>query len=241
METIGDRTVIWINVTNDEDVHVNDDLLEFSKDYSNLHVLDWESISNGHTEYFYADGIHLTGEGRRAYVEAIKNKIYEVKLQELREKQEQLLKEYEQRKKSKISFYGNDLLLSVFDEVNDVFSDAIFNINSKYDFSSLKSDLEKRLEDDSLTKRIVFVFDKSSYLSNEELQELVSILDEYDVYIISTIDGINIEKDNVKVINFNEDIVSNESYLSIDKVHLSSEGKLKLQEYIVNALNGEEV
>jgi peptidoglycan/LPS O-acetylase OafA/YrhL len=35
------------------------------------HLVDWESISNGHSEYFGPDGVHLVPTGVRAYVDAI--------------------------------------------------------------------------------------------------------------------------------------------------------------------------
>jgi peptidoglycan/LPS O-acetylase OafA/YrhL len=40
--------------------------------YSNVRVIDWNSISNGHPEYFAPDGVHLVPAGVSAYVAEIK-------------------------------------------------------------------------------------------------------------------------------------------------------------------------
>lgn len=47
-------------------------LAELGKSQANVVVLDWATLSEGHPEYFVADGIHLTGAGIRAYVGAIR-------------------------------------------------------------------------------------------------------------------------------------------------------------------------
>ena len=39
--------------------------------YPNTYLVDWESISLGHPEYFAPDGVHLVPTGVRAYVDAI--------------------------------------------------------------------------------------------------------------------------------------------------------------------------
>ena len=43
--------------------------------YPNITVVDWNSISTGHPEYFAPDGIHLSPLGATVYVDAILNKL----------------------------------------------------------------------------------------------------------------------------------------------------------------------
>ena len=78
MEACGDRTVFWITVTNDKSVKVNKKLKAFAENYDNLHIIDWNSYSKGHKEYFAADGIHLTAEGRKAYASLVKKSVSSV-------------------------------------------------------------------------------------------------------------------------------------------------------------------
>jgi peptidoglycan/LPS O-acetylase OafA/YrhL len=49
----------------------NELLTEIAAQYSNVKVVDWNSISDGHPEYFAPDGVHLVPTGVSAYVMAI--------------------------------------------------------------------------------------------------------------------------------------------------------------------------
>jgi peptidoglycan/LPS O-acetylase OafA/YrhL len=46
-------------------------IAEIAAQYSNVKVVDWNSISDGHPEYFAPDGVHLVPTGVSAYVMAI--------------------------------------------------------------------------------------------------------------------------------------------------------------------------
>jgi peptidoglycan/LPS O-acetylase OafA/YrhL len=48
---------------------------EVAANYSNISVIPWDLISQGRTEYFAPDGVHLVPAGVRAYVAAIENKL----------------------------------------------------------------------------------------------------------------------------------------------------------------------
>lgn len=78
MSIAGSREVFWVTVTNDYNVHVNDKLKAYASKYPNLHIIDWEAISAGHSEYLYKDGVHLPPAGRTAYANAIYYEIYKV-------------------------------------------------------------------------------------------------------------------------------------------------------------------
>ena len=71
MEFIGDREVFWVNAVGADDPKFNKKFEEFAKDYSNIHIVKWDEVAKGHSEYFYADGIHLKESGVKAYVDTI--------------------------------------------------------------------------------------------------------------------------------------------------------------------------
>ena len=51
---------------------VNNSLVaSLAQEYSNIRVVDWNAISDGHPEYFAPDGVHLVPTGVSAYVMAI--------------------------------------------------------------------------------------------------------------------------------------------------------------------------
>jgi hypothetical protein len=49
----------------------NDLISKISARYSNVRVVDWASISDGHPEYFAPDGVHLVPTGVAVYVDSI--------------------------------------------------------------------------------------------------------------------------------------------------------------------------
>jgi hypothetical protein len=49
----------------------NELIASISARYSNVDVVKWSEISDGHPEYFAPDGVHLVGAGVTVYVQAI--------------------------------------------------------------------------------------------------------------------------------------------------------------------------
>ena len=83
MNIIGeDKVCFWVTVTNDQSVHANANIRNYPEQYPNMHIIDWETISKEHPDYFYKDGIHLTPAGRKAYANAVYDAIYNYYLEE---------------------------------------------------------------------------------------------------------------------------------------------------------------
>ncbi|MBR4231229.1 MAG: acyltransferase [Bacilli bacterium] len=235
MKTIGNRKAFWLTNTCLETAYVNDNITEFAKKHFNLHILDWKSISKGHDEYFYADGIHLTIPGRAAYAQAIYEAIYNLYMEEYQVKSEQTIQDYEDNLKNKYEFYGNDLLLGSYQYIINDFIDSKFNIES-YDFSTLKKDLEKKYNLGELSKRIVLVFDSSFKMSTKQYKELTSLLKDTKIYIIYLNDSFDIKDNNTQIIDFNKDLKNNSDYLLGDLIHLSTNGNKALANKLIDTL-----
>lgn len=56
----------------------NQEARAFTEAAENTYLIDWYGISEGHWEYFAGDGIHLTLEGCRAYIDGIREGVLEV-------------------------------------------------------------------------------------------------------------------------------------------------------------------
>ena len=77
MELVGNREIYWINAAGADDSEFNDKFKEFAKDYPNIHIVDWVSVTEAHPEYLYADGVHpKEGAPCRAFVDTIYQAIY---------------------------------------------------------------------------------------------------------------------------------------------------------------------
>lgn len=231
IEDIGDRKIFWLNTTNS--VNFNNKLKKLEEKYSNIHIIDWKSISNGHKEYFYADGIHLTEKGKVAYTNAIYDSIYNFYLDKIEASINEVTNEYEEKYKNRVSFYGNDLLLNIFDYID--IKDASYSINKDYNFEVLKEELSDVIKNKGLNYKVVLVFDKSFKLSTEEYNEIINMLSNYKIYIVLVSD-IDIDKSKIYTIDFYKEIDNHPEYLMKDKVHLSDEGNKKLNELIVDSI-----
>lgn len=237
LNTCGDRDIFWINTVNYTDV--NERLVNLSKEYSNLHVIDWYSISKGHSEYFAYDGIHLTSIGRKIYTKFIYDSIYNLYLEKYQKEKENIINKHNDDINKKISFYGNDLLTNAFDSIKNDFTDSSFTTFDSISFKELKKNIENDIKNKSINHNIVFLFDNSFKLTTKEYNEIIKLCNSYNIYIISlnsNINSNNITNDNVKVIDFYKEIKNN-NYLMPDNTHLNNNGNTALNTILKEIIN----
>lgn len=234
MQIADKRQVFWLNTTNNETA--NNNLYNISKEYSNLHLIDWSSISSGHSEYFYADGIHLTPTGRVAYTKAIYDSIYQEYLNEYNEKKKAIISEHEEQEKNKISFYGNTLLLNSFEYIEKDFTTAAFIINKDYTYKSLKSEIEQALKNNAITNKIVLAFDNTTNIKTTEYEELLKLCKDKELYIVATNTTVtNLSKknySNLVVLDFTKELKKHPEYFMADGKHLSDKGNKALSKLL---------
>ena len=227
--------VFWINTTNLD--YVNEKLKKYESEFSNLHIIDWKSLSKGHDEYFYSDGIHLNPVGRKAYTEVILNELYNYYMNEYKKKQDEAIGKYEEELKNKITFYGDTLLLSVFQNFKSEFSKSNFITRDKFNYSDLMSLISESIEKKEITNRVVLMFDEDIKVS--EYKEIAKMLEGKDLYVISVNNEISelSKLENVKVIKL--DVKNNKDYLMADNKHLSKTGKDELTKLVSEVINNE--
>lgn len=237
INTCADRDIFWINTVNLTDV--NDRLNNLAIKYSNLHIIDWYSISKDHDEYFAYDGIHLTMEGRKVYTEAIYTAIYNVYKNKYIEEKNNMINKHEEEIKNKISFFGNDLLLNAYDNIKTNFDNANYITNKDYDYNSLKKNIKKEINNNTLNYNVVFLFDNKANITKKEYNNLIELCKDHNIYVISTdkkLSNIKFDYDNVKYINiYNE--INNLNYLIADNIHLNKEGNIYLSNVLNNIIN----
>ncbi len=230
----GDREIFWVNVTNDEDVHVNEKLLNFANQHGNVHLIDWNSASKGHDEYFYADGIHLTSKGIKAYSEVIYNSVYEVYLDNFEKEKEEILNQYKEDLTSKYLFIGNEILINSFNKLQEVFEDAKYVTDKEFTYDKV---IESIKNEELLPDNIILEFDNSISFTKEEYQEIISLCQNKKLYIVVTN---NHEKDiveelvsdNVVLIDLSNMFSSTSDYLDIDGIHLNEKGNIELSKLL---------
>lgn len=233
MAIAGDRLVFWVNVTNDSSVHVNDSLNDFALKHDNLHIIDWNGASAGHSEYFVVDGIHLTKEGRIAYANAIYEAIYNTYASEVNKEKENLIKEHEILENNKITMYGNSILLNNINYLKEEFNNASLLLSADYNYETLID----YLNNNTLTKNILIAFDKSVDISKEEYNNIIDLCKDSNLYIvISNNIDITSNRENVTIINFYDELIRHDNYLMSDQIHLSVEGNEALTKLLISYL-----
>ena len=237
LSILKDKKVFWLTVTNDRQVHINSHIRALADNNDNVYLVDWEKISKGHRDYFGADGIHLTGKGQAAYSKAIYEAIYNVYLEEFNNKKNGIIEEHEKELKEKITFFGNDVIINVFDNIKEKFQKTDFKLDKNYTYSKLKEDLQKGVEENTLNHRIVLAFDKTLLITKDEYSELFSILKDYEVYVVSLYSQLDFGNDNVTVIDFYSEIKAHDDYILADKLHLSKAGNEMLSFMLDQIIN----
>ncbi len=73
IEAAGERPVFFVTVRAPHPFQDENNALMYklAEKYPQVGILDWYKFSEGHDEYFYDDGQHLTEDGRKAYVRMI--------------------------------------------------------------------------------------------------------------------------------------------------------------------------
>ena len=64
------RTVYWVTAYGRDlrwQEESNATIRKLAEDNENVHIIDWAQAASGHAEWFVADGIHLSAQGRAAY------------------------------------------------------------------------------------------------------------------------------------------------------------------------------
>lgn len=236
IELCEDRDIFWLTVTNDRDVNVNGELKELSNMYDNVHIIDWEEISKGRYEYFIADGIHLTPKGREVYTNTIYDAIYNTYLEKYNKQKEELINEYEEKQKSKMTFFGNDILLNVFNNIESDYIDNKFIIEKEFNFKSIKTKLQEEISNDTLNYNVVFAFDSLAKLTSNQYKALIEMCKDKKVYVLKINEQTLDLGSEVTIIDFYNELQNHKEYLMPDNIHLTVEGNLALSKLLKDSI-----
>ena len=222
LNTIENRKLFWINVVNDAEVHVNQSLNQFAESHDNVFIIDWNTISNGHPEYFAVDGIHLTGAGREVYANAIYQNIYENYKQDFQNQKEEILRKQQQSRNEKISFYGKEILISAYPYLEENMTEYQTDFHTeKEKVEEIIEQIKKDSTSDFSANNIVLVLDTKDDIT-KEIKELKNI--PANIYLINTSPISYQKEENITIIDFYSEIQKHKDYMMIDQIHLNDTG-----------------
>ena len=220
MSLAGNKDVFWLTATCPDYDDSNEELINYAQNHSNIHILYWDEAVKNHTDYLYDDYTHLKPDGLEYYVSFIKEEISKYYKSKFDEEKNNIINKHNEEEKNKITFYGDELLTYIFDELQKEYTDSEFITNNSID--NLTNMLNENK--DKLSNTLIFAFNK---ISKSDYEEIIKICDKSNIYIITT-SNLEKTKDNITIINLDK-----KSYFIDDKIHLSDKGK----QFIINKLS----
>ena len=238
MTIVENRTVYWVNSVGADDPKFNEKFEEFAKKYSNIHIVRWDKKAEGHSEYFYDDGIHTREPGIIAYKEVVYDTIYNdyITKQKETEKNKKLINEHKEETNKRIAFYGNDLLLNSYKLINKDFNNSYVSAKRNYTYDEVYKDLSERIKNKELEHQLVLMFDSSSKLTNEEYKKIIELCKGHKIYVVN----INLENfvldNSVTVIDLYPKLERRKDYLMDDQIHLTKDGTKYLVKSLIDVI-----
>ena len=224
----GNRDVFWLTTTNDWQFKNNDTIYLLGDEFENVTVIDWESASKDHGEYFFSDGIHLTSDGRKAYADLIKQSIEQVYGERLAElhKEEYL--------ENRILGIGSSWLMASASSIQGSMENCIIIAEEEPNPEAFLSQIRSLKEHDLLPRKCFFAVGTSDY-DYELGKALLPELEEARVLIFVLPPGPNsstsfepadIEAEYLDISFFEWDIDYHTypDYYLADREHLSKKG-----------------
>ena len=98
-------------------------------------------------------------------------------------------------------------------------------------------EVKKCVDANTLNHRVVFAFDSQAGLTNNNYLELISLLQGYEVYIVSSDTKLEFNNSNVTVIDFYSELSTHSNYIMADRIHLTNNGNLALTVLLDQSIN----
>ncbi|MBR2546220.1 MAG: acyltransferase [Erysipelotrichaceae bacterium] len=234
----GDRYVYFLTTTNNWQFANRDNIWATGRKYPNVTIIDWESYSANHNEYFYYDGIHLTPEGRVGYA----NYILDCIAKDL------VVRKYKLDEDHSVMGIGDGYLLTSVDYLKEQLEEPYIIAREELNWDDVFADIEKLVANDSLPARIFINVGNVKTISQMNLERLFTLIKERPVFIIKTpmnkgnstnnnIDIVAPEFENVTVLDWSDMKKEHPEYFAFDRKHLTVEGSKALANYILEILN----
>lgn len=208
IEMCGEREIFWLTTTNNWQFDNRDTISTLGEEHDNVTVIDWDTYSQGHSDWFYRDGIHLTPEGRKAYTQLIRDTITETLWNKLPEPEDH-----------RVLIAGTEDLLGALQYLK---ADSGTDILAEADPQALKEEISVLAEKNILPENILLVLREGE----AEVIADLGIPAECGLKVIVCGSG---ETEHI-LFDLNEE----ESPFLLDGVHLNDETEEKLASLIQN-------
>ena len=170
---------------------------------------------------------------------AVYDAIYNQYLDEFNKEKQAVIDKHEAELKTKISFYGDSILIGVFNDLHENFPDAKFITDKDFNFESLKAELAKEIAEKTINYNVVLAFDSLvdlGSLSKEKYQELLELCKDQKIYVVKTVENLEVPEE-ISIIDFYQILKDNPEYTVRDSAYLTDEGNKALNKLLNEYFN----
>ena len=212
----GERQVFWLTTTNNWQFYNTEKIWSLCSEFENLTVIDWDTYSQDHPEYFYEDQIHLTEAGRQGYTDLIFSAVTDRYYSLLPEKEDH-----------RLGLIGDAYLLSTISDLSVSVEDTI--ILSEETLGEIPEKMRFLKEEGLLPKKILLVFGRSSFEDPSVLQEIQSVLEDGSFTLVLVNDRVDENQfSDFPILEYSPDPTE----FLYDGVHLTAEGSTAFAGYL---------
>ena len=227
IELCGDRQVFWLTTTNNWQFYNTDNIRQLAEEYENVTVIDWDTCSRGHEEYFYSDAIHLKEAGREAYADLIYSAITERCFS--------LLPKEDHR----VFLIGDAFLLSCMNDLDLPEGEICVLAEEDLSASLMEKRTQELLDAGILPEEIVLVFSKTRLLESDLLNRILSRFPDQSITMIAVNDTEPAVLSHPETIELFEYTPNRDDY-SLDQKHLSAQGSAAFAEFLMETIFSED-
>ena len=227
LDAVGDERELWyvnLRSPNAKDIDNNALIDEYVSKNENMHLIDWNSATEGHEDWLIEDGIHLTWDGRDAFAKLIVDTMdYEVP--------------NDTNTVYSVTIMGDTVCLQAANELAKAFPKGIVDTADGRSPRDVTKAYETYDKQEVVGDAVVLSIGNEEQLSANDLSDFVNAVgNDKDLWIINVrggawqnpnnemIKNVTNSHDNVKIIDWLSASQDHNDWFESDGIHLSKEG-----------------
>ncbi|MDO4797420.1 MAG: acyltransferase family protein [Coriobacteriales bacterium] len=228
VSTVGPDRQLWLvnlRTPNAKDVDNNALIAKTVEANQNVHLVDWLGASQGHDNWFEDDGIHLTWDGRDAYVDLLVRTM-----------------QYEPPSSANtvynVVLLGDSVCLDAADALGDAYPRGIVDTADGRRGSAVAEAVKGYADEGHMGNTVILAIANEGPVNKEDLEAAVAAAGgERKVWLVNTrssatwcetnndlLDQVAQEHENVQVVDWFGDSSGHDSWFAEDGMHLTEEG-----------------
>jgi hypothetical protein len=225
IELCDERQVFWITTTNNWQFYNTDKIFQLGEEFDNVTVIDWDTYSDEHEEYFYSDSIHLTEAGRNAYADLVYASVTERLFSLL------------PREEHRLYLIGDGYLLSCMNDLRLPEEETYVLAEDELSASLLEKRTGLLRDEGILPEEIILVFAKSRLLESDLGGRIAALFPDHDLNLAV----INDTENDVPLslpdpVTVYEYTPGREAF-TLDKHHLTREGSEMFAAFLMDTFS----